>query len=615
MQLAQRWQQFYTQFAPLEAIDPEAPRHWKEKVLFYFMAFAAPGVFVLLICGLPFIIKNQYWLLLGTAICAFCSAVSFTFFSRHLNFILRSATVSCLIYLFGLAVIFAVGPFLASREWLFLFSIVASILLGWPGVVLSILMNALALIGIGILIIQGFWSSLPISGNPLDLWIQVAVDILFINLAATLFVTYLFYRIEGSHRIARSSADLLRAERTKLLEANQTLEVEIATRKRLEQKLSQAQKMQAIGTLAGGVAHDFNNLLAAITGYTELAAMTSEKGTELDHCLTQVRKACRRAEELVKQILAFARQADQNREPLQISHIAEEVLTLMRSTIPSSIRIDSAFDSQSKVLADPTQIHQIFLNLGSNAAQAMENDGGVLQVRVVDTVVSVHQASEYIDLSPGDYVQITVSDTGIGISEANLDTVFEPYFTTKPTGTGTGLGLSVVHGIVKGLHGEINVASQFGQGTCITIYLPVTHEAGPKNTNSDSILPRGTEHILIVDDEQAVAEMTGQTLQHFGYRVTICTSSQEALTLFGRQPASIDAIVTDMTMPEMTGDLLAAKAKAIRPDIPVLLCTGYSKKLGNREAAEIGVEALCMKPLATSALVSTLRDILDQARR
>ncbi|MBL0714943.1 MAG: hypothetical protein JJV98_14720, partial [Desulfosarcina sp.] len=303
MQFVRLLQKFYSRFAPLEAQDPEAPRHWKEKVLFYFMALSTPGVFVLLICGLPLIIENQYWFLLVTAICALSSAIVFVFFSRHLNFILRSVTVSLLIYLFGLAVIFAVGPFFASREWLLLFSIVASVLMGWPGVALSILLNTLALIGIGVLIAQGFGSHLPVPGNPLDLWIQVAVDILFINLAATLFVTYLFFRIEGSNRAARSSAELLRAERSKLLEANQALEVEIAKRKRLERKLSQAQKMQAIGTLAGGVAHDFNNLLAAISGYTELAAMDSEKGTELDHCLTQVQKACHRAEELVKQIL------------------------------------------------------------------------------------------------------------------------------------------------------------------------------------------------------------------------------------------------------------------------------------------------------------------------
>jgi nitrogen-specific signal transduction histidine kinase/CheY-like chemotaxis protein len=385
-------------------------------------------------------------------------------------------------------------------------------------------------------------------------------------------------------------------------------------RKLLERQLSQAQKMQAIGTLAGGVAHDFNNLLSAIRGYSELAVMIPEKDAELDNCLQQIQKACSRAEDLVKQILAFARQADQNRRPIKVRRIAEEVMVLLRSTIPSSIRIESTLESESMVLADPTQVHQIFLNLGSNAAQAMESDGGVLKLTLDDVTISAQQAREYVDLSPGDYIRIALSDMGIGIPEAHMDTIFEPYFTTKPVGGGTGLGLSVVHGIVKGLQGEIMVASQPGQGTCFTVYLPVTSESEPVAAAEDDTLPRGSGHILVVDDEEAVADMVGQTLRRCGYTVSVYTDSEAALTFFRGRPTVIDAIVTDMTMPQMNGDVLAHKSKTIRPDVPVLLCTGYSSKLAGKTAAEIGVEALCLKPLTGKNLLTTLRAVLDQSR-
>jgi two-component system, cell cycle sensor histidine kinase and response regulator CckA len=726
--------QLFLRSAPPGVLDPHDPNHWKERVIHTFIFLSNPLLLVLVVGGLPFIIENGHWFLLAIALSAYCACIGMLFFSKKLPYVLRCVTTCLLIYLFGVAVIIAVGPFLASREWMLLFGIMAAILLGWPGATFSIILNTLTLIGVGILMDQGFWKNLPVTGNPVEIWAQVALDLFFINLFSTIFVSYLFIRIERSDRHARASTKLLEDEGSKLLSTNKRLEneilarkkaqdtvrknikqerrlldsiaagiivvnradktlvyanstalslmgarseevigqvcynqlcpaetdacpildlgqeidcsernllningktipilktvvpiefkereclletfIDISDRKQLERKLSQAQKIQAIGTLAGGVAHDFNNILAAILGYTELSLLTSEKGTQQAGYLLQVQKACHRAEGLVKQILAFARQADEKLEPIRIDLVAGEVLKLLRSTIPSSIGIDADMNSPSLVMANSTQIHQVFLNLGTNAAQAMEKEGGVLAVKITDAVVDADMARNHMGLIPGDYLKIIVSDTGSGISEEYLDTIFEPYFTTKPIGKGTGLGLSVVHGIVKGLQGEISVSSQSGQGTCFTIHLPVTRDTVPRNLGSDIILPRGTEHILVVDDEQPLADMVGHALEQFGYTVTIYTDSQEALAFFSSSPTNIDAIITDMTMPRFSGKELSTQAKSIRPGVPVLLCTGYSKKIGNLTAAEIGVDALLMKPVTTHVLVNTLREILNHA--
>ncbi|MBI9086230.1 MAG: PAS domain S-box protein [Desulfobacterales bacterium] len=390
---------------------------------------------------------------------------------------------------------------------------------------------------------------------------------------------------------------------------------DITELKRLESQLQQSQKMESIGTLAGGIAHDFNNILSAVIGYSELSLLEAAKGSHLENNLVSINQAGLRARDLVKQILTFARQADHDLKPIKLSHTAGEALKLLQSTLPASIEINSHIRSESLVMADPTQIHQIFMNLCTNAAHAMEETGGILGVSVSDVQWTETEADASVGIEPGHYLEITISDTGKGITEQNLPLIFEPYFTTKPTGEGTGLGLSVVHGIIKGYGGEILVESETEKGTTFRIYLPAidreVHQA-PATAEANQ-LPMGNERVLLVDDEFVICETGSQILKRLGYGVTTRTSSIEALALFRSEPDRFDIVVTDMTMPNMNGDRLAAELLKIRPDIPIILCTGYSRIMSPEKSAQMGIRALLMKPLTVSDMATTVRKVLDEA--
>jgi PAS domain S-box-containing protein len=377
-------------------------------------------------------------------------------------------------------------------------------------------------------------------------------------------------------------------------------------RKYLESALHQSQKMEAIGTLAGGIAHDFNNILTAIIGYTELAIFSGEKGTKEEANLHEVLKAGRRAKDLVNQILTFARKTHEEVKPILIGPIADDVLKLLRSTVPSSIEIRKKMESESLAMADRTRIHQVFLNLCTNAVQAMEKDGGILTVDIRDIYSNKNHG-----LMPGEYIKITISDTGTGIPRENLDLIFDPYFTTKKSGEGTGLGLSVVHGIVENYGGKINVESELNRGTVFTIFLPATKLRPVTEVNKYESLPGGSERILFIDDELCIVEMAGQLLGSLGYKVVCENSSMEALELFNERPMDFDLVITDMTMPHMNGDRLAAALIKIRSDIPVILCTGYSKSMTEETALRVGIKAFLMKPIEYSSLAKTVRDVLD----
>ena len=381
-------------------------------------------------------------------------------------------------------------------------------------------------------------------------------------------------------------------------------------KKKFEAKLQQAQKMESIGTLAGGIAHDFNNILSSVLGYTELALGGVEKGTELEDDLQEVRKAGMRAKDLVKQILTFARQSDEADMPIQINIIAKEVLKFIKSSIPSTIQINNKIYSDSLIMGSSTQIHQVLMNLCTNAAQAMEEKGGMLEVSVNDTTID--KMFMIPNLIPGEYIEIKVSDTGMGIAPQNLHTIFEPYFTTKPVGEGTGMGLAVVHGIIEKYGGKISVNSTIGKGTCFTIYLPITKKRKVHMHAEKEELPHGNENILFVDDEAPIAKMGSKVLEQLGYSVTTRTSSVEALELFRSKPQAFDLVISDMTMPNMTGDVLAGELMKIRPDIPVVLCTGYSKKISEESAADIGIKALVYKPVVKADLAKTVRKVLDK---
>jgi PAS domain S-box-containing protein len=388
--------------------------------------------------------------------------------------------------------------------------------------------------------------------------------------------------------------------------------IDITEKRGLEEQLRQAHKMEALGTLAGGIAHDFNNILGIILGNTELALLDRSDGQPTRGPLEQIHQACLRAQALVRQILSFSRKTTQELQLCHLGPIVQESLTLMRALIPTTIdlRLDMTATADV-VLADPAQLQQVVINLVMNAAQAMEYAGGVLEVSLVDVALDELAAQRH-DLRPGSYVRLTVRDTGGGIAPAIMGRIFDPYFTTKEVGKGTGLGLAVVHGIVTQHGGAISVHSVLGQGASFQVYLPV-RAAEPLLASPLTVsLSAGQERILFIDDEPALASMGKAILEHLGYAVVSETRSPEALILFTRQPDRFDLVITDMTMPGMTGDRLAKELRRIRPDIPIILCSGFSHYLNEEEAKAIGICAFLMKPFVLRELAETVRTVLHK---
>ena len=381
--------------------------------------------------------------------------------------------------------------------------------------------------------------------------------------------------------------------------------------KKLQRQLRQSQKLESIGTLAGGIAHDFNNILSSIIGFTELSLDDAPKGTFLEDNLQEVYLAGKRARDLVKQILAFARQSDEKIDPIQPSTIAKEVLKLIRSTIPTTIEIQQAIESEALIMGNATQVHQVLMNICTNAAHSMEDSGGVLSVSLKDLVLDTKGLS--IGMKQGNYIEIKVSDTGVGIAPEIIQSIFDPYFTTKGPGEGTGMGLAMAQGVIEKYGGNITVDSEVGKGTTFTIYLPVTKKRSALSAYVEEQLPTGTERILFVDDEAPIAKMGSQILDRLGYSVTARTSSIEVLELFRSRPNDFDLVVTDMTMPNLTGDKLAVELMKIRRDIPIILCTGYSKKISDETALKIGIKAFAYKPIVKADLAKTVRKVLDES--
>lgn len=380
---------------------------------------------------------------------------------------------------------------------------------------------------------------------------------------------------------------------------------------KLEDQLQQAQKMEAIGTLAGGIAHDFNNILTAVIGFTEIAAADAPQGSSLERNLQQVLKAGTRAKDLVKQILTFSRQTEQELRPVQVRLVAREALKLLRASLPTTIEMRQDIRSDSAILADPTQIHQILMNLCTNAGHAMQEKGGILEVSLADVELGPDFTAGHPDISPGHYLKLTVSDTGHGMDPSTTERIFDPYFTTKDKGGGTGLGLSVVHGIVESCGGTITVYSEPGKGTVFHVYLPIIEREAEPEVDVEEKLATGTERILFIDDEQLLVNMGRQMLESLGYKVVTRTSSFEALELFKKQRDKFDLVITDMTMPGMTGEELAKDVLKVRPDIPVLLCTGFSATMTEEKAKAIGIRAFVMKPFLRRDMAKIIRKVLD----
>ena len=386
----------------------------------------------------------------------------------------------------------------------------------------------------------------------------------------------------------------------------------ITERKRMETQLRQMQKMEAIGTLAGGIAHDFNNILSAVLGYTELALEKVGEGSSTWRDMEQVLVAGKRAKDLVRQILTFSRQSEQEMKPLQVKLIAKEVLKLLRASTPSTVEIRQDIGSDSLVMGDLTQIHQIFMNLCTNAVYAMAEGGGVMGVTLMDVVLDAASLSGHPGIKPGPFVKLTVSDTGHGIPSEVVDRVFDPFFTTKQSGEGTGLGLSVVHGIVRSHGGIVAMASEEGKGATFDVFLPAVEWTTDPESSIDKSLAGGTERILFVDDEPPLVNLGKEMLESLGYHVVARTSSIDALEAFKAGADRFDLVITDMTMPHMTGDRLAGELMAVRPDIPVILCTGFSARMDEKRAAAVGIRAFLAKPILKQDMARTIRRVLNE---
>ncbi len=385
---------------------------------------------------------------------------------------------------------------------------------------------------------------------------------------------------------------------------------------KLEDQLRQAQKMEAIGTLAGGIAHDFNNILGIIVGNTELMMNDISEWNPTRYNLEEVRKASLRARDMVRQILSFSRQTELESKPIRIRPIIEESLKLIRSSIPTTIEIRKNLSTHSDtILGDPTQINQILMNLCTNAAHAMRKNGGIIEVSLKNMDLDEQDESRYQDLTPGKYLALSVRDTGHGIEPGIVERIFDPYFTTKEVGEGSGMGLSVVHGIVKNHNGAIHVYSEPGEGTTFNVYFPlIKSETVPESTALGQI-PTGTERILFVDDEHSLADLGKRMLELLGYDVTMRTSSIEALEVFREQPDRFDLVITDMTMPNMTGRDLCRELLQIRLDLPIILCTGFSEMITEEKAKGMGIKAFLMKPFDMREIAEIIRRMFDQTEQ
>jgi signal transduction histidine kinase len=411
----------------------------------------------------------------------------------------------------------------------------------------------------------------------------------------------------------------IHAGRRHMESAKERLKSELVQRRELEQErteilvqLQQAQKMEAIGTLAGGIAHDFNNILSAVIGFTELSLFRVQKDSSLSSNLHQVLSAAQRAKELIRQILTFSRQSIPETRPTPMNVIVKEALNLLRASLPATVELKQDLRSSAYVMADPTQLHQVIMNLCTNASHALVSDGGVIEIVLKNKQIAADDGPQYHNAVPGSYIELIVKDNGSGMTKDVLKRIFDPFFTTKKTGQGTGMGLSVVHGIVKNCKGDICVTSQVGKGTRVSVVLPQASQTQSPEAIPPADLPKGMERVLFVDDEPSQTDLALKTLPSLGYHVTAMTDGVDALRLFEDSPDSFDIVITDMYMPKITGKQLAIEILKIRPATPIILSTGYSADLVPPNTLDQYFVGHLMKPFLLKEMAEMIRNALDQ---
>jgi PAS domain S-box-containing protein len=422
-------------------------------------------------------------------------------------------------------------------------------------------------------------------------------------------------RAEEELRKAFDELEARVRERTsELATAVGDLKGEIARREKAEQQLLQAQKLESIGTLTGGIAHDFNNVLGVVVINSEMALLDLPAGAGVRKHLELILKSGKRGRDLVRQMLLFSRKSEKKQEILALSPLIKETFKLLRSSIPTTIEMRLILETESDaVYADPSQIQQVLMNLCTNAAYAMRGTTGSIDVFLRGITFGSTDIPEP-DMEAGDYLVLTVKDTGSGMNEEVKRRIFEPFFTTKPVGEGTGLGLSVVHGIVKSHKGNITVYSEPGRGSVFKVYLPKAVTPVAEKAEAPKPIPKGKERVLFVDDEEIIVQSMRNMLERLGYKVTTVTESEEALKLFSGKPSEFDLVITDQTMPGMTGEELGKEFMRIRPDIPVILCTGYSDMISSEKATAMGFRGFVMKPFTLRESAELVRRVLDEKK-
>ena len=388
---------------------------------------------------------------------------------------------------------------------------------------------------------------------------------------------------------------------------------DITLRKNLEKELLQAHKMEAVGTLSGGVAHEFNNILGVILGNAELALSDISRDESLTHFFDEIKKASLRGKDIVSQLLSFSRRDEHSMQSLKMDKIVNDAIIFLRASLPSTIQFNQSIQKNCHpIVGDPTQIHQILINLCNNAAHAMESSGGKLSIKLENVFMTKPLRSQNISILPGEYVRLMVSDTGEGISEDIIDNVFNPFFTTKAVDKGSGMGLAVVHGIMKAHEGIIKIYSRVNEGTTCECYFPRGKVSQVQdNEPANHIQTGSSETILLVDDDQHLVTLGEQILTRLGYQAITETNPEKALEYFKENFEHIHLVITDMTMPEMTGDKLIEKLREIKPDVKAIICTGYSSRLDNMNVGSTGAKACLMKPFEISGLAKTIRMVLD----